>query len=89
MRTIIELPADQVESLDEWCRKEGVSRAEAVRRAVAEHLRKHRTGGGERAFGIWRLGHRSLGEGGDMAEDGLAYQERQRREWDDRERGWS
>lgn len=79
MRTIIELPAEQVESLDEWCRREGVSRAEAVRRAVAEHLRKHHTGGAKRAFGIW----------GDMAEDGLAYQERVRSEWDDRERGWS
>lgn len=79
MRTIIELPAEQVESLDEWCRREGVSRAEAVRRAVAEHLRKHNTGGAKRAFGIWR----------DMAGDGLAYQERLRSEWDERERGWS
>ncbi|MDP3719243.1 MAG: CopG family transcriptional regulator [Acidobacteriota bacterium] len=79
MRTIIELPADQVESLDEWCRREGVSRAEAVRRAVADHLQKHHTVGAKRAFGIWR----------DLAEDGLAYQERLRSEWDDRERGWS
>lgn len=79
MRTIIELPAEQVESLDEWCRREGVSRAEAIRRAVAEHLRKHHTGGAKRAFGMWR----------DMAEDGLAYQERLRSEWDERERGWS
>ncbi|MDP2055167.1 MAG: CopG family transcriptional regulator [Acidobacteriota bacterium] len=79
MRTIIELPADQVESLDEWCRREGVSRAEAIRRAVAEHLKKHHAGAAKRAFGMWR----------DMAEDGLAYQERLRREWDERERGWS
>jgi len=79
MRTIIDLPAEQVESLDEWCRREGVSRAEAVRRAVAEHLRKHPTGDAKRAFGVWR----------DMAEDGLAYQERLRGEWDERERGWS
>ena len=79
MRTIIDLPPEQVDALDAWCRQEGVSRAEAVRRAVAEHLRKHHTGGGTRAFGIWR----------DMAEDGLAYQERLRSEWDERERGWS
>lgn len=76
MRTIIDLPSDQVESLDEWCRHEGVSRAEAVRRAVAEHLRKHSTGGAKRAFGIWR----------DIPEDGLAYQERLRSEWDARDR---
>lgn len=79
MRTIVELPAEQVESLDEWCRQEGVSRAEAVRRAVTEHLRQHHTGGSKRAFGLWK----------DVAEDGLAYQERLRSEWDGRERGWS
>lgn len=79
MRTIVELPAEQVESLDEWCRQEGVSRAEAVRRAVTEHLRQHHTGGSKRAFGLWK----------DVAEDGLAYQERLRSEWDERERGWS
>ena len=79
MRTIVDLPDSQIESLDEWCHREGVSRAEAVRRAVAEHLRKHHTAGAKSAFGIWR----------DMAEDGLAYQERLRSEWDDRERGWS
>lgn len=79
MRTIVELPAEQVESLDEWCRQEGVSRAEAVRRAVTEHLRQHHTGGSKRAFGLWK----------DVAEDGLAYQERLRSEWVERERGWS
>jgi len=79
MRTIIELPADQVASLDEWCRHEGVSRAEAIRRAVAEHLRKHPAGGAKRAFGIWR----------DIPEDGLAYQERLRSEWDARDRDQS
>ncbi len=79
MRTIVDLPAGQVESLDEWCRREGVSRAEAVRRAVAEHLRKHHGHGAEKAFGLWRS----------IPEDGLAYQERLRREWGARERDWS
>ena len=41
---------------------------------MAEHLRKHRTPGAEKAFGLWR----------DLPEDGLAYQERLRREWDSR-----
>jgi len=74
MRTIVDLPAGQIESLDEWCRREGVSRAEGVRRAVADHLRKHHTPGAEKAFGLWR----------DLPEDGLAYQERLRKEWDSR-----
>lgn len=76
MRTIVDLPAGQVESLDEWCRREGVSRAEAVRRAVAEHLRRHHAAGAERAFGLWRS----------IPEDGLSYQERLRSEWDSRDR---
>lgn len=76
MRTIVDLPASQVESLDEWCRREGVSRAEAVRRAVAEHLRKHDTAGAERAFGLWRS----------HPDDGLSYQDRIRGEWDSRGR---
>lgn len=74
MRTIIDLPPEQVESLDSWCRREGVSRAEAVRRAVAEHLRKHHTPSAEKAFGLWRS----------IPEDGLAYQDRLRGEWDSR-----
>ena len=77
MRTIVDLPAGQVESLDEWCRREGISRAEAVRRAVAEHLRKHHTPGAARAFGLWSS----------ISEDGLSYQERLRSEWNPRDSG--
>lgn len=69
-------PPDQVDALDEWCRREGVSRAEAVRRAVAEHLSRRHISSATRAFGLWR----------DLAEDGLAYQERLRRDWDARDR---
>lgn len=74
MRTIVDLPAGQIDALDEWCRREGVSRAEAVRRAVAEYLRRHHAAGSEKAFGLWR----------DIPEDGLAYQQRLRQEWDAR-----
>lgn len=79
MRTIVELPVAQVESLDAWCRREGVSRAEAVRQAVAEHLRKHHAAGARKAFGLWRSD----------PEDATSYQDRLRSEWDSRERGWS
>jgi len=34
MRTIIELPDAQLESLSRLCRREKISRAEAIRRAV-------------------------------------------------------
>jgi hypothetical protein len=35
VRTIVDLPDDQIAALDSYGRREGVSRAEAVRRAVA------------------------------------------------------
>jgi len=77
MRTIVDLPTRQVDSLDEWCRREGGSRAEAVRRAVAEYLRKHHSDGARKAFGLWR----------GIPDDGVTYQERLRSEWDERNLG--
>ena len=74
MRTIIELPADQLQALDAISKRENISRAEAVRRAIAEHIQRHGRGDSKRAFGLWR----------DRKEDGVAYQERLRREWDRR-----
>jgi hypothetical protein len=71
MRTIVDLPDDQVRALAEVCRREKISRAEAVRRAVAEYAKSHATGDAEEAFGRWR-GRRV---------DGLAYERRLRREW--------
>jgi len=35
MRTIVDLPAEQIAALDAYTKVEGISRAEAVRRAVA------------------------------------------------------
>lgn len=70
MRTIIELPGDQIEALDALCRRDHISRAEAIRRAVALLVRAEGARAAGTAFGIWR----------DRAEDGLAYQERMRTE---------
>jgi metal-responsive CopG/Arc/MetJ family transcriptional regulator len=72
MRTIIDLPQDHLQSLDILCRRERISRAEAVRRAVAALVRQHRGSEASRAFGLWR----------ERPIDGLAYQEELRREWD-------
>ena len=71
MRTIIELAAPQVEALDALCRREGISRAEAIRRAVDAHVRRERERGPDPAFGLW-AGRR---------EDGVTYERRLRREW--------
>ncbi len=72
MRTIIDLPADQLEALDRLCKREGISRTEGVRRAVAEHVRQQQTADASRAFGLWRA----------RGVDGLSYERRLRGEWD-------
>jgi hypothetical protein len=71
MRTIIDLPEDQLEALDAVCRRDEISRAEAIRRAVAAMIRLRPAAEREGAFGLWR-GRR---------EDAVAYQRRLRREW--------
>jgi metal-responsive CopG/Arc/MetJ family transcriptional regulator len=42
MRTIVDLPAEQIRKLRLFCRREKISRAEAVRRAVERLLRETR-----------------------------------------------
>jgi Ribbon-helix-helix protein, copG family len=71
MRTIIDLPEAQLDALDAICRREGISRAEAIRRAVAQHIQHERRAAGDPAFGLWRA----------KPIDGLAYQRRLRQEW--------
>lgn len=72
MRTIVELPDDQLAALALVCEREGISRAEAVRRAVHEFTRTRGAApDGSAAFGLWRA--RRAG--------GLAYQRRLRAEW--------
>lgn len=74
MRTIIDLPPSQLEALDWLCRRDGISRAEAIRRAVAAMMRDCRTSAPDAAFGLWR----------DRPIDGVQYQESVRSEWDGR-----
>ena len=71
MRTIIELPDDQLDGLAILCRREGISRAEAIRRAVAQYTRARLRHSAEEVFGLWRS----------RREDGVRYQRRLRKEW--------
>lgn len=78
MRTIVDLPPDQIRELGRVCDDHKISRAEAVRRAVAEFLsRRSPAGGSLDGFGLWK-GRRI---------DGVRYQTRMRAEWDERDRG--
>ena len=54
-RTIVDLPSSQLRDLDSRCRSEGISRAEAVRRAIHSYLRES-SGDGEQGFGLWKEG---------------------------------
>lgn len=71
MRTIIDIPDPQLEALDAWCRRDDISRAEAIRRAVAAQLSASAVSARAEAFGLWR----------DRRLDGLAYERRLRAEW--------
>jgi metal-responsive CopG/Arc/MetJ family transcriptional regulator len=73
MRTIVDLPDEQIEALKALSARENVSRAELVRRALAEFLAHRSTLHDDDAFGLWRR----------RPEDGLEYQHRLRKEWDE------
>jgi len=53
MRTIIDLPEDQIRSLRLLCQRDGISRAEAIRRALAGMLASHDLGSRADVFGAW------------------------------------
>jgi metal-responsive CopG/Arc/MetJ family transcriptional regulator len=71
MRTIIDLPSEHVDSLDEIGTRERLSRAEVIRRAVAQYIQEHRLSADDDAFGLWR----------DRELEGVSYQRKLRREW--------
>ena len=57
MRTIVDLPKEQIEALDKYAKDKGISRAQAVRESVAAYLpckkkkidwRKHPSFGSEK-----------------------------------------
>lgn len=71
MRTIIEIPEEDIKKLDVLCHTFRISRAEAIRRAVNQYLVENRPDM-EDAFGIWKK--RKI--------DSLRYEKGIRKEWD-------
>jgi len=71
MRTIIDLPDEQVSALQRLGEHTRLSRAELVRRAVTEYLGKYHIEEMNCAFGLWQA------RGG----DGLEYEDILRGEW--------
>jgi hypothetical protein len=57
MRTIVDLPKDQIKALDSYAKAKGISRAEAVRESVAAYLPRKKRNFSFRdhpAFGSWK-----------------------------------
>jgi len=71
MRTIVDLPEEQVEELSAIAKQARLPRAELLRRAVSEYLLRHKPDHGDAAFGLWK----------ENRQDGLDYEDRMRSEW--------
>ena len=71
MRTLVTFEDEQIRALDTLARRQRVSRAELIRRAVDRFLEDKTSGDDLPSFGLW--------DG--AAGDGLAYQEELRSEW--------
>lgn len=71
MRTLVDIPDEDLKLIKSVTRKLGVSRAEFVRRAIDQSLTLHRGKMNHSSFGAWR----------DFPEDGLEYQQKIRSEW--------
>ena len=71
MRTLIDLPEDLMNDIGALAKREKISRAEAVRRAVREYVATRSPGRPDSAFGIWKS----------KGIDSLEYENRIRDEW--------
>jgi metal-responsive CopG/Arc/MetJ family transcriptional regulator len=71
MRTVVDLPDDELQAIKALAKREKISQAEAIRRAVRAYLHARPAPDKESpAFGLW--------EG---REDALQYQDKLRDEW--------
>ena len=54
VRTIVDIPEEQIDALAHLCEQQKISRAEAVRRAVDRLLKESSSGRKDIGFGIWK-----------------------------------
>ena len=74
MRTLVDIPEQELGLLTKLGQQKGVSRAHLVRTAITQYLESQKQDTLDLAFGMWA----------DRKIDGLEYQEKMRREWDHR-----
>ncbi|MFV3306111.1 ribbon-helix-helix protein, CopG family [Pseudomonas sp. NY15181] len=71
MRTLVDIPAEYLERLNDISERQQQSRAAIIREAIAEYLVNHAQADADAAFGLWK----------ERKVDGLVYQEKAREEW--------
>lgn len=71
MRTLVDIPDEDLRALDELGEQRKTSRAGVIRQAIREHIAANRKGSLDDAFGLWR----------GKCEDGVEFQRRLRSEW--------
>jgi Ribbon-helix-helix protein, copG family len=69
MRTLVDIPDEQIDDLAVICEAKKVSRAEVIRQAISFYISTNKLVPAD-AFGLWKIN-----------QDGLAYQEQARAEW--------
>jgi hypothetical protein len=72
MRTLVDIPDEQIEDLAVICEAKKVSRAEVIRQAISFYIGRNKLASVD-AFGLWKANPNGL--------DGLVYQEQARSEW--------
>jgi hypothetical protein len=70
MRALVDISDKQIDALKAICKTKKLSRAEAIRQAIAAYIERNKPGAVD-AFGLWK--NRKV--------DGLRYQEQVRSEW--------
>ena len=74
MRTIVDIPREQLDALTLVCHRLNISRAEAVRQALDEYLAQLREAEPDEAFGLWK----------DRGVDAREHEDALRDEWERR-----
>ena len=72
MRTLIDVPDSLLRDIDALAKREHISRAEAVRRAMADYVLQRAEPRPDAAFGIWKS----------RCIDALRYEDSLRGEWE-------
>lgn len=73
MRTLIDIPEQQITELTDLCQTYKLSRAEIIRRAITVYVQQHKKKDID-VFGLWKQSNQAI-------EDGLQYQKKLRDEW--------